>query len=532
MSDSLLRPAVLGPALLITAYLLYHALRPRPKLPPLPIVGSRPGDVFPVLQAQVRNILDFKAAVVEAYARHRDRAVLLPLPGSGTPVLLPVAETQWVVEQPESVLSLHENAINNLQIDLTTSEPELIHNPTHTKLITTTLTSQIGNLIPAVADEAAWSFAQHWGTASTWTEVGVYDSTRRVIGSVTNRVFVGLPACRDPRLLDAGMAFAQDVPQASMVLRLLWAPLRPLAARVITRPNHRHWAEFLAVVRPEVERRLREYDLRQQGRDTETDADPEKTGSLPPPRNDYLEWTVRQAKESGDPYMYDWRTIAGRILLLNFAAIHTTSFTLTSVLIDLAYADPAFTQELRAEVRAALDAAGGAWTKQALARMEKLDSTLRESARLNSFVTVGLGRTVVAPEGATTPSGLHLPQGSTLFCHAYPVFRDPAHYEAPDEFRPFRFAERRHEEGIEYVKAARNAFPTTSNEFLAFGHGRYACPGRFFAANEVKLLLGHALLSYDFEAVHERPKNTWIGLARIPPMKAVLRVRRRKDADG
>jgi cytochrome P450 len=289
---------------------------------------------------------------------------------------------------------------------------------------------------------------------------------------------------------------------------------------ILTIPNRKHTNEFLQVIQPEVERRLREYDQRIK--------DPEKSSHLEAPRNDYLEWTVKQAKESGDPYMYNWKTIAGRILLLNFAAIHTSSFTMTSVIFDLAYSKKDFVEELRKEVTEALAEHGGKWSKQALAKMEKLDSTLRESARLNSFVTVGLGRTVVAPEGVTTPSGVHIPCGAQVFCHAYPVFRDPKNYEDPLEFKPFRFAEKRHEEGVEYVKRARNAFATTSNEYLAFGHGRNACPGRFFAANEIKLLLAHLILSYDFEPVEERPKNKWFGLSRVPPMKTMIRVKRRK----
>jgi cytochrome P450 len=32
---------------------------------------------------------------------------------------------------------------------------------------------------------------------------------------------------------------------------------------------------------------------------------------------------------------------------------------------------------------------------------------------------------------------------------------------------------------------------------MGFGYGRHACPGRFFAANEIKLILARIVLQYD-----------------------------------
>ncbi|KAH9862932.1 hypothetical protein J1614_010745 [Plenodomus biglobosus] len=507
MLEVLLRPAVLAPLVLLI-YALYHSIFVPSKLAKLPIVGARKGDIFPVLQAQWRNIRNFKSAITEAYEHHKNEPVLLPLWGQGSSILLPVSETQWVADQPETVLSLHASAIESLQLNLTIKDPQLTH---------------IVNLVPDVADECEWSFAKNWNTdTENWTEIGIYDSMRHIIGNVTNRVFVGLPCCRDPKLVDAGMGFAQGLATSSAILRMLWKPLRPLFATFLTIPNYRHWNQFLDVIRPEIERRLRTYDQRL--------SDPEKHSHMEPPLNDFLEWTVKEAKESGDPFRCDWKTIAGRILLLNFAAIHTSSFTITSAVIELAYSRKGCIEELREEVIAVLAAHGGKWNKRALAQMEKLDSVLRESSRLNSPITVGLSRIVVAADGVTTPSGLHIPYGQSIFCHSYGVLGDAENYPEPLVFKPFRFAEKRHEQGIEYVKAARNAFPTTSNEFIIFGHGRYACPGRFFAANEIKLLLGHLILSYEFETVQERPNNQWIGFSRLPPMKTTLRVRRRKDA--
>jgi cytochrome P450 len=518
MTDTLLRPAVAAPAILVFGYLVYTLLLKPQKLPNIPVIGERKDELFSRLRAKLRNAKDFKAAVIYAYKNHKHEAVLLPAFGVGNVVLLPLAETQWIIEQPSSVLSVHDQAMESLQTDYTVPDPLLVRQPFHQKLIVTSLTQQVGNLIPDVADECEWSFEKYWGfDKDKWTEVGVYDTMRRVIGHVTNRVFVGLPHSRNMKLVDLGMAFAQDIPQSAMLLRLFWWPFRALAALFITIPNRLHERQFARILKPEIEQRLADYDRR--------DVTLEKQAKPEP--NDFLQWNLKAAKASGIPYESNWRTLAGRVLLLNFAAIHTSSFSITGAILDLVYSKKEYIHELRAEIENVLSQHGGVWSKHALAKMDKLDSTLRESARLNSFVTIGVMRLVVAPEGVKTPSGIHLPHGTLIAAHSHPLLREAELYEDPLEFKPFRFAERRHEEGVEYVKRARNAFATTSNEYLAFGHGRDACPGRFFAANELKLLLGHALMNYDFEMQTGRPENIWVILNLIPPMKATVRVKRR-----
>ncbi|KAL4863364.1 cytochrome P450 [Aspergillus spectabilis] len=151
--------------------------------------------------------------------------------------------------------------------------------------------------------------------------------------------------------------------------------------------------------------------------------------------------------------------------------------------------------------------------------MPKLDSTLRESQRLNSFVVTATNRMVSAPGGVTTPSGLHAPRGTMLCAPAYGVLHDAVLYPHPEAFRPFRFAERRdalaaaaaaaETETVEggtdeqgnggggYVARARQVWTTTSPEYPAFGHGRHACLGRFFASTLLKLVLAYVVDNYE-----------------------------------
>ena len=40
---------------------------------------------------------------------------------------------------------------------------------------------------------------------------------------------------------------------------------------------------------------------------------------------------------------------------------------------------------------------------------------------------------------------------------------------------------------------------STSPDHLGFGHGQHSCPGRFFAANEIKVALCHILVKYEWK---------------------------------
>ncbi|KAL2148426.1 hypothetical protein VTH82DRAFT_2346 [Thermothelomyces myriococcoides] len=518
--ELVLRPAVLAPIAALVAFFI-HQIFAGPRLPKLPILGAKEGDWFPFYQAAWRNSCNPKLALQLADKKYRDHAVLMPMITATHMVLLPRSETQWVTDQPDTVLNMHAQVMENFQTDYTSPDPSLVHKPVHHKLITTTLTSQIGNLVPDVAEETAWGFEKHWGNSHEYQEVCVFDTMRRIVGSVTNRVFVGKPKCRDPALLTEGMGYARDLPKASVALRMLPTLLRPLAGLFITLPIRLRLRRFEALLLPEIEKRLADYDARQRNPKPTRSPDPE------PEPNDFLQWLIKQAKDSGDPFLWKPKTLAGRILLLNFAAIHTTSFSITSAILELAASRQEYIDELRAEIESVLAEHGGTWNKRALAGMQKLDSVLRESARINSFVTVGLSRQVVAKDGVVTPSGVRIPRGMTVSVPSYPVFWDDDVYPSADEFRPFRFAEQRADGSVEYVKRAAKAFASTSTEYLAFGHGRNACPGRFFAANELKLILAHLVLNYDIELGGSRPRDAWFSLIRVPPLRATIRIRKR-----
>lgn len=92
------------------------------------------------------------------------------------------------------------------------------------------------------------------------------------------------------------------------------------------------------------------------------------------------------------------------------------------------------------------------------------------------------------------PNGLHIPKGTKLGVAAGASW-DPKIFPDPYKFDATRFLRLREQPGAENVWQ----LTTTRPEQIAFGHGKHACPGRFLAANEIKIAMCHMLLKYDWE---------------------------------
>ena len=105
----------------------------------------------------------------------------------------------------------------------------------------------------------------------------------------------------------------------------------------------------------------------------------------------------------------------------------------------------------------------------------------------------------------TLSDGFLIPKGTYTAFSSIGINYDPEIYPNPETFDGFRFANLREQPGNEN----RYQFITTSADSISFGHGKYACPGRYFASNEIKIILAGILLRYDlkFEEGKGRPEN-------------------------
>lgn len=225
---------------------------------------------------------------------------------------------------------------------------------------------------------------------------------------------------------------------------------------------------------------------------------------------------------------------------LNFAAIHTTALTMTNTLFDVlsSPSTPEWLEGIREEAERVLAEQGGQWTKAGLARCHRSDSAIRESMRISNFMTRNVLRKVMPAEGIENKAeGWRAPKGILIGVDMHSAQHDPEIYLDPDTYDAFRFSKPREEADASNVHGGLNGGKSTgltnpSDIFLAFSHGRHACPGRFFVSLEMKLLLAHMLMNYEVQPLENRPLNVWYGSTSIPSAKATVKVRRKADTVG
>ncbi|KAH8980713.1 cytochrome P450 [Lactarius hatsudake] len=198
---------------------------------------------------------------------------------------------------------------------------------------------------------------------------------------------------------------------------------------------------------------------------------------------------------------------------VNFAGIHATSSTMTQVLHRL-LANPGYVIWVEAVV------AEYGWTTDGMDKLHKIDSFLRETQRWGLSVWH-----CVRP--FTFSNGITIPAGTFVAAPLSAIHADEEIYTNPDEFDGFRFERLR--ESSEDLAASRYQTGVTSPAHLSFGHGRHACPGRFFAATELKVMLARIVTTYDFklEDGKEIPRDLCLASLRIPRNVSVLFRKRR-----
>ena len=129
----------------------------------------------------------------------------------------------------------------------------------------------------------------------------------------------------------------------------------------------------------------------------------------------------------------------------------------------------------------------------------------------------------------TFSDGTFIPAGTVLSVSSSSVHLDPQTYEDPLKFDGFRFIKMKDRAAVEGHPDRKFDMVTINSDSVAFGQGRHACPGRFFASTELKILLAYIVKTYDVKLVDDaRPPNLsrMNGILPHPAAKVYFRKRR------
>ena len=136
-----------------------------------------------------------------------------------------------------------------------------------------------------------------------------------------------------------------------------------------------------------------------------------------------------------------------------------------------------------------------------------LDEIIKETLRLYPPIHLGSRRV----EGSINFDGRGVPEGERLIYSIYLTQRDPAIWEAADDFKPERFAHGRRHLPFAYVP---------------FGGGPRACIGAAFGQMEARLVLARLLQTYHFQLMNPKV-HTHMGATLEPRPGVFMRVQRR-----
>lgn len=361
---------------------------------------------------------------------------------------------------------------------------------------------------------------------------------RQLVAQVSARIFIGPELSSNKDWLDVSVNYATQAFSAAEALRCWHPALRPAVHWIL--PECRKLRSELTrareILAPVVRKRQEQSRLAREAGDGH-------------PSSKVAD-TVGWMDEVANGRAYD----AGILQLgLSLAAIHTTSELVSGIITDLC-SHPEWFGPLCEEMASMIKAHG--WTKRALHEMRLTDSMMKESQRQRHFGDIGefpsgdISNIIfpnpynrrgnakcpskrligsmhrVATQPIKLSNGCTIPKNTSIMVALNKMkmlsssnnnsssSSDPTTWAA---YNPRRFLDLRQQPG----QTTKWQFVTTSADHLAFGHGRHSCPGRFFAANEIKVILTYLLLGFEWKFMAEASG----GVSTDPNAKVLIRVR-------
>ncbi|MCJ1245735.1 hypothetical protein MMC30_002939 [Trapelia coarctata] len=427
-------------------------------------------------------------------------------------VVLPVKYVDEIRSLPNEIANPTLAHAHNL-LGRHTDMDIILRSNLHFRMIQAKLTPSLGALTQPMQDELNYAMEQDFPACDDeWVTIQPYHLILGLVARISGRVFVGLPLCRSERWLEISTQFTENVFVTVVFLRLLPTWLHPVASLFL--PSRWRGSGYVKDAKrfliPEIKHRQSIILAH------------EKDGSNPElPCDNLLSWMMECAQgDETDP-----AHLAHLEIVISLASIHTSQMNAVHVLYDLA-SYPEYVQPIRDEIRSVAEEDGG-WQKTSFAKLRKLDSFLKESQRFNPPTLLSYHRLMTKDH--TLTDGTLLAKGSHICMPVSAIQNDPSVTPNPDVFDGFRYEKLRQREGEGHL----HQFATTENKLLNFGHGKNACPGRFFASLEIKTILVRLIMNYDFRFVdgEGRPANKMAHEFVFPNPDGKLLVKARAEKD-
>ncbi|RWA14714.1 hypothetical protein EKO27_g325 [Xylaria grammica] len=380
--------------------------------------------------------------------------------------------------------------------------------------VNTKLTPQLHMLVEHIQEELEITASEDpLNITEEWSEHRLSPYIYRLMARITSRLFLGVPICRDKKWLQLQLDLVMAIFQTILLMRNYPRFTHPLLGAVIPARKrlNKCMEELHEFLEPLIEERMA-IDAKYNSRGQMTSDKYEKP-------NDVMQWMMDIATD--EEYTPD--NLANRFVYTIMGSIRSVVEVVMNCLYELVER-PEYIEPIREEMRQVLAEDGG-WGKRSASRMLKTDSFIKEISR--HYPPSALAFRRITKQKIVLHDGLVLPKDTYVCIATTSLAQDDV--PDPHEFDGFRYF---NERMSHKVGASRYDYASTDSTHIGFGHGRNACPGRFAASLESKMLLAHIILQFDIKLPPSRvtrPKSVKMMDFKIQDSTATIMMRKRKE---
>ncbi|KAI0434628.1 cytochrome P450 [Xylaria sp. FL1042] len=507
--------------------------------------------------SRIKWMFSADSLIKDSYGKFRD-SVYQIRSTEGVRTIIPPTLVSELKGLPEDTLSA-KTAVSEAMLSEYTHLSADGHSEILTFLLKTKATHNLQRIVSTLKEEFQYILKTEFPACEDWTPFRIQPFMVRAVSRLSGRAFVGSSLSRSEEWMGVSVNFAITAFIAVTKLQFFPPWMRPFAQYFVSelKTIRTDLAKAQAMLEPLIEERLGYADA---------------SSSEKP--DDFIQWF---SDALPDEEKRNYFIQAKMQLLLSASSIHTTSNLTTDCIYDLAVHQE-MQDILREEVMEVFTGEEAWERRDSIAKLKKMDSFIKESQRLSSNITSFI-RKVMKPIDLS--DGTHLPPGTSILTPLAGMSFDERYFPDPEVFDGLRFWKLRQQQQQHSPPPTRSSSPsprtpspssvpcrpttpplskpaTTTNSpsisppasppsalnsskyhFTSigdtnqnFGLGKHACPGRFFAAQEIKLILSYLLLNYDIKLRdgESRPKPVVFMMTKSPRQTAEVLFRRRKVA--
>ncbi|KAI0362845.1 cytochrome P450 [Pilatotrama ljubarskyi] len=292
-----------GVATILVLYFIKWRLDP---LHAIPTVG---GSSLPILSyIAARDFMhNGRKYLEEGYRKYHGSAFKVPLLDRWMVVVSGPEMVHELRSRPDDELSFQEEINDAMQMRHIASR-SAVENPFHIDIVKDKLTRGLPVILPDVLDELHLAIPQYIPAADedSWLEVDTITAMQHIIARASARAFIGLPGCRNEEYLECAISYTIKLVNDTDFYTMFPKLLKPFVSAMHSTAR-RTLVKAATIMEPLI------HERRALGEALGDD------GSHKP--NDMLQWLVDSPEGKNDTL----KEVSDRVMMLNFAAIHTSS---------------------------------------------------------------------------------------------------------------------------------------------------------------------------------------------------------------